>query len=27
VIPGSGHSPFFDKPQDVIKAMEAFLKP
>lgn len=27
VIPGSGHSPFFDKPQDVIKAMEAFFKP
>ncbi|WP_299081410.1 alpha/beta hydrolase [uncultured Paraglaciecola sp.] len=26
VIPGSGHSPFFDKPQDVIQAMEIFLK-
>jgi pimeloyl-ACP methyl ester carboxylesterase len=25
VIPGSGHSPFFDKPLDVIRAMEAFL--
>ena len=26
VIPGSGHSPFIDKPQDVIRAMEAFLQ-
>ena len=26
VIPGSGHSPFFDKPQDVIQSMEVFLK-
>lgn len=26
VIPGSGHTPFIDKPQEVISAMEAFFR-